>query len=57
MIQYIYSILSIFLVLSGSFPSSNDVKQFNSFHYLRFQCFSGGKVFVCNVKCERVREK
>ena len=45
-----FSIFSIFQVLPGSFPSSNDVKQINLFHYLMFQCFSGGKVFVCNVK-------
>ena len=59
-LQYISisdSIFNICQYLAGSFPSSNDVNQFNLFHYFMFQYYFSGKVFVCNVKCERVREK
>ena len=50
-----FSIFQYILGLVQPFPSSNDVNQFNLFHYLTFQCYFGGKVFVCNVKCKMAR--
>ena len=57
--QYIsisHSIFNICEYLTGSLPSSNDVNLFVLLFYFHFRCYFSGKVFVCNVKCERVRE-